>query len=160
MLCFLAEDETPTSSQQNDTETVEANPPPPVLGDTNPNDVTNITNITMNWKGQAETIVKFIPPIALTRCQEEREIAREILEKKIPSSAPIQVPVCDSAGFYTAVQGDENASLMWCVDVVTGDILNGTRVFNETPTCPEYGKIIFCFIDIFKIRFIGHIFHT
>jgi hypothetical protein len=105
------------------------------LGDMGKNITNIITNLT---KDQGEMITKYIPPIALSRCQEERDIAKEILEKKIPSSAPVHVPSCDKYGFYNAMQGDDSSLYMWCVDIMTGDILNGTRVFNDTPTCPQY----------------------
>ena len=65
-----------------------------MIGGSNPISMNNITTVIANLtKASGEMITKYIPPISLTRCQEEREIAKEILEKKIASSAPVHVSI-------------------------------------------------------------------
>ena len=104
-----------------------APPPPPQGGD--------FKNFTQAQK-EGQPIIKYIAPIVLTKCQEERETATEILAEKKPSSVPVLVPECEINGRYKEVQTDGNG-FFWCVDPRRGEIQNGTRTYKERPNCTD-----------------------
>lgn len=60
-----------------------------------------------------------------------------MLSSNIPTAYQIFVPECSEDGKYKPIQHHEGTGYSWCVDVDTGDVLNGTKVANETPKCPE-----------------------
>lgn len=60
--------------------------------------------------------------------------AKEILQKKTPSSVPVLVPECEENGDYQKIQTD-GSKFFWCVDPKYGVIINGTRTYNEQPHC-------------------------
>ena len=105
---------------------------------------------------EGQTITKYIPPVVLSKCQEERETALMILDKKTPSSVPVLVPTCTTDGMYNQVQSD-GTGYFWCVDGKRGGIINGTRKYNEQPTCTDYGMntlILYIYCLFLQIVFV------
>ena len=82
-----------------------------------------------------------LPPGSKTKCEKERDAAVLVIQNKVPIMVPIFVPECTTSGKYAKVQKHPGTGDKWCVDTVTGEIVNGTRVGDgEVPPCANDGK--------------------
>ena len=54
------------------------------------------------------------------------------------------MPSCDANGLYASIQSNQNLSILWCADKVTGEYINGTtkHSWEGKPTCPGKDKLL------------------